>query len=321
MDVSTQTAPTATAEAAPAPTHAPTPAAPKPDEFIDSEVPPEYLDEDLSGDELNPGLSEPGADDDGDEAPVVDPKGVTKQPDNKQPAVTAPQTATKPDEVNATAKAVFELMIQNGIVKLPEQPKAEQAVEGQPAEEDFKLEGLDDFEEPVRKTFEGLHKYHTGRYQKLETQLKSVVEYVNTQRQTAILDEMETVFGDLTTEFGEDLIGKGRYDELADGTPARANRDAILSKASILAQAYRSAGEKIPRQKQLLNEAAKLVLSEHSKTLAINEVNTAVRNRREQFTARPQSTQQPALSRRDVAIRNASAKLRELESNEEENEL
>lgn len=317
METTTTTAPNTSTPAAPT---APSPSPAQPvhvEEFVEPELPSEF-DEELSNDEINPGQPEPGAEpNEGDNAPPVEPQGGKKV--ETKPAVTAPQEP-KPDQTLAVAQTVVDLLMKHGAIKVPEKPKADAKTdEAQAVEEEFKI-GLETYEPEVRQEFEKLHKYHSDRYQKMEQRIAQFEQHFAQQAQQAILEEMETVFDSLSGEYG-DLIGKGRFESFAEGTPQHKTRLEILNKGAVLAQAYRAEGKPVPRQQQLLTEAARLVLADHHKDVARREVSDAARNRRGQFIQRSATREQPALSTREIAVRNAAKLIRQQDESDEEPEL
>lgn len=176
--------------------------------------------------------------------------------------------------------------------------EAEEQVEKVAEAESVDIGNIDEYlDSDLAKAVKGLFEKMTGEIQSLREQVKN----------QPVAPEAKAAGRDNIFSADEELFGSD-----APSPTQRKNREKVREQMAILKAGYKSAGKKVPSEKELFSKAFRAEFAEESLNKERSQFVNKVRNREQQIISRPSSRSSTAGDARSRAVDAVQRRMREL---------
>lgn len=184
----------------------------------------------------------------------------------------------------------------------PAETKASEEPEPEPDWDALIEQGHDPDLIALQKKNWELNKQSLERAQKAEAQVQQLIQAERTRAFEAQCLRFDNTLDSLGEEY-KSLFGTGRIGELQKKSPElAANRQKVFTKMAVLRNAYEIAGEPVPAEADLIQEAVQASFYKQTQQIARKAITKEIRKSGSQALSRPRSTGGKPLSGPDRAL-------------------
>jgi hypothetical protein len=134
-----------------------------------------------------------------------------------------------------------------------------------------------------------LQKRNWQRAAAAEAQVRELRQAEQARIAAAEAERFDNTLNSLGDEY-EPLLGKGNWSELSKAKPEAArNRQKVFTKMQVLRQGYQLAGEPVPSESELINEAVQASFYRQAQEIARNSIKRQIKKAGSQALSRPRS--------------------------------
>lgn len=181
------------------------------------------------------------------------------------------------------------------------------------SDEPFK-HGLDPelYDPSVLKALDAMAAHYESKMKGLGDQLQQILSAQEDRAQSEFEVRVEGMIDGLGKSF-HDLLGKG---SVSAGSEHAKNRLALIDEMTALAAGYKATGKAVPKEAELFSRALRSAFGENLSNLAKTELLNQARNRKGQYTHRPNRTRsnngQKDKTPEQRAVHNVASRLNEI---------
>lgn len=147
-----------------------------------------------------------------------------------------------------------------------------------------------------------LNKSNWQRAQRAEALARQLIKSEQQREFEAHCKRFDDTLNNIGDEF-KDVFGTGEQGELITKSPEQAqNRQAVFTKMNMLRHGYLTAGQKVPPEAELIQEAVHATFYKHAQSTARRKLTNDIRNAGSQALSRPNSGGSKPLSGPSLAL-------------------